>query len=534
MSDILDFLRSLRTGGYDGNLPAGAPPRQPTQASIPMTKGDIESAARERALARKQEEIAARTADDLHFGALDDTGRVLAGASSGTPANISIMAPVRRALEWPGQALDRNIERKRVENRIGAGPYEDTELRRGVPPALGATVKNNPTPAGSPRETPEDAGKRAGMTWHDWVPPSNADEASALRRMKDASERGVILSVPLERSQGALTADPWEFAMGESAAQNAALTAAGGALGQPDGGMMRTSAPRKGLREQYEEAIAKIQKEGKGELSQEQKGWLLIDLGTRMMARSSKPGATLISAAGESGAEVSGRAQDQIEKNRTREKESRREALDSALRAINFEKADRDDIRADRKEDREEKRYGAQDERERQRIDLLRQQVDQGKKQIKESEDGFVLIDTTGKNPPALIKDPATGKPFKPTDKSNPNIEFYKWLMEDPKRSQFFLQGRGKDADTNSEETFEKALQKFAADVHKDPMIQPKDRAARIKDYGDFLRSQRGATPAAGGAPTFNTPAELQEAIRSGKVKKGDRVMTPEGERVVR
>lgn len=546
---------------YDNNLPGGGPPRaarlpQGTRVSpparvAPETSGplmdtdtldsltgplrafggaarlpidvgaDLLRSGTHSALGLEEAEpgrYSGETAANL-MGALEDTARpVRAGYGKVREGASAAMDAAREALIAQG-----------ARPRTAVPPQardEDTELRRGVPAARGAL---------DPAMNPGDIGGRVGdkrrLTPEQRLeilkaqlsdPDRNPAFESQLRSEIAMLERQIGKRIPAPGPQaaapGALEADPWETGMAESAQQNAALGALGAGTGEP--AAAGATATREPLAEAYRKKVAAIEKETGEKLTDQQRAELRLDFFLRLMSAGTKPGATLLGAAGEGGLQTSALSRGMREKNMAAAAKKRTEAREDVFREIGFSDKDADNASRDRQLGITEEHYKNLDRRDIERLDLLRQQVEAGKWQIKETDQGLVAIDTKTNTVKPLVG--TDDKPLRGKPAENANITFYKWLMDDPKRIELFLGSKGRTL--TMEDTITKAIELVKGSAGQFTLDQAMEQVRRAAGGGGG-----DAEP-----PRFNSPAELEQAKKTGRVKKGDRVMTPEGARIVR
>ena len=495
ISEILQFLRSQQ---YDNNLPNGGPP-QPRRTPVHMpTKGDIE--------ARRAAEAAGGALEpDIHVynpPAEDSPERPYMGQGALGQARMNraraAADEARQPFGYPGQETVGRLQRRFAGTTLGSPEffarltgedrstithpeegepghmptsYENTELRRGAPPpaphSLAGPAHSELSRGGGalpPDRNPEGIGHtmgdrrrlsdqqqldvlRAQLTDPDRDPRSDAELnraiASLERRMGAAPAGDGLKRVQATHGtpSAVITTDPWEGSAAESSMQNAVR----GALGAEDDATMPApaAAPRRtSLADRYATAIAKIPAAGKGELSEDQKNHAQMDFYLGLLANN-KPGSRFLQNAGQTGLAVSRGVRDTRARNQAQASATRREALDEAFRAIGFAGKDEDDAQGQ------------------ERIGLLREQIQQGKYKVEKSKDGLVLVDQrTGQ---AKLVKGEDGKPLMPTS-ANPNIDFYRWLMEDPKRSEFFLQGKNREKN-DSDQIVDAATRLLSADL---------------------------------------------------------------------
>ncbi len=263
--------------------------------------------------------------------------------------------------------------------------------------------------------------------------------------------------------------------------------------------------PRRSLGDRYAELTGKIPKAGTGELTPQQKAQLQLDFFLNLMAKGTKPGAKFLGAFGESGLDVSGKLTSERDKNMRREKEGRRESMDEAFRQIGFEDKDEDNVRADRTTRVAEKRQSAADRRDQERLKIAREQLAQGSFAVEKSANGLVLVNKKDGSA-KLIRD-EKGKVLQPST-SNPNIDFYKWLMDDPKRTELYLGSKGKTV------TDEDIL-KNAIDLVKGSM-----GSMTLDQAMDQVRRSVGTARGQGGPAGPQKPATQAEAHSQAKAAK--------------
>lgn len=208
------------------------------------------------------------------------------------------------------------------------------------------------------------------------------------------------------------------------------------------------AAPRQTLEEKFKEAIAKLPKEAKGQLTDEQKRRLELEFFLGMMARSSKPGAYMLGAAGESGLDVAGKARADEEKNLAHSEKALGRQREDVYRSVLFGDKDEDNRRADQRTAAEERRWqagekrlGEQTELERERIGILRKQMEQGKWQVvNNAKTGtIVMYDADTGN----VKD--TGIKYDRKDERPAEVQLIEHAMRNPKFLETLIQVKGKE-----------------------------------------------------------------------------------------
>lgn len=499
--DFLGFLKSLRPPEMDSSL-ALAPPRAPSAAAQPgATKGDVEQYGASKtpfdlgAILRSIRPPSFQSDSDLPPPAGDvqrppvlNAGAMRPPVFNPSSPNVVEEPPIVRALRSIFGGREQSPEQlagPTGDEEAGALPGEDVGPYRGGDrfkaeaqramargrTSAGPAVAADPTrdihafdPSGLPAQAPQPSPRRR-------APVGPAPDEGGMVRTSAAGPSG-MKEIPGPAQPSAAGAFPDEQPM----------------------------PSRKSLGDRYAQLVAGMPKGKDGALSDEQKGYLMMELGLNMMAKSSRPGATALGAFGEAGADTVGKARGQIETNRTRERESRREGIDEAYRQIGFEDKDADNVRGDRKQVADERNAKA-------RIDLLRQQVETGKYTVQKTNQGLVVVDQkTGKA--TVIKD-EQGRPIRPDPKENANIQFYSWLMEDPKRTELFLGSKGKTL--TDEDVVDKALKLVQGSMGQLTLDQAIDQVKRGVDVA------RGA-PGAGLPPKPATEAEAKK--QAGDAKK--------------
>jgi hypothetical protein len=277
------------------------------------------------------------------------------------------------------------------------------------------------------------------------------------------------------------------------------------------------TAQPKSLQDQYAALIAKAQaqKGNGGKLTPEQQSQLRMDMYLGLLARGSKPGATLLGSVGESGLEVSGKARAEIEKNKAAELAAHREAMDEAFKQMGFADKDADNARGDRREARESKRDDRLDTRDRERIDILRRQAEQGKwKALPNVKTGtYQLYDQeTG-----TTKD--TGIKIDVANKEPAELQVLRAAQRDPALLQTLLAVKGKGF--SDEDVVDKALKLVQGSMGQ---VSLDDAMAQI----------RRASGAPGGGTAGALPAGVPKGSKQIGTSKGKAVYeTPEGKRLI-
>jgi anti-sigma28 factor (negative regulator of flagellin synthesis) len=476
--DILEVLNTLRVPGYENNLPAGGPPRQPRLPVGPaLTVGDIRAqgaiddaagsmqpdihafteeapedpagaflGGRERLRGQRAKLEAARSREQdalenrryLGQDTVEGLQRKFAGTTPGSPEWFARMTGEDSSTTIePGAGVTAQAPKP-----TGALSYEDTELRRGVPPA--------PAPQGAldAARNPEGIGETMG----DPRRLSDQQHLDVLKAQLTDPHRDMSFDSELQREiamverrlaggaapkastagmkvigpQGALGAeaidtDPYEGLVAGSA-QQGIESSVRGALAQEDSAAA-PPARRASLADRYAKRVGEIPAAGDGSLSPDQKSQAQLDFFLSLLANN-KPGSRFLQNAGASGLAVSGQVRDTREKNKRDASGRRRDAMDEAFKEVSF---------ADRDEDNQTGR---------ERVELLKKQLEQGKFKVEKSADGLVLID--GNTGTSKVIKGEDGKPLMPKS-DNPNIDFYKWLLDDPKRAEFFMQSKSRD-----------------------------------------------------------------------------------------
>lgn len=251
-------------------------------------------------------------------------------------------------------------------------------------------------------------------------------------------------------------------------------------------------APVQSLEQKYAEATAKLPKEANGKLSDDQKKRLDLEFYLGLMARSARPGAYALGAAGESGLDTMKTARENEATNLATSTASLNRQRDDIFKQLGLADKDADNSRADRREKTEAKRYEQLDERDRQRLDLLRAQVAQGKwKELKGANGNIYLIDAeTG-----ATKD--TGIKHNEADKRSPEERLIERFMTDPKFRQGMedFQKAKKPGDVTDSSQFKAALDLLKGDMTGKMTVE--DAAQRVQ--GLARQFGGGGAPVGGG-----------------------------------
>lgn len=169
-------------------------------------------------------------------------------------------------------------------------------------------------------------------------------------------------------------------------------------------------AKRKSLLEMYKELVKDLPKEANGDLTPQQKSRMQMDFFMNLLARSSKPGAYALGAAGEAGLDTSKAATDQENKNYDRSRNANNDARGEAMRMLGLEDKDQDNVRADRTQATQDKRWAAAEVRDQKRLDIeMKKLENEGKKPIghqvlSNGNIGIILADGSVKDSGAKAK----------------------------------------------------------------------------------------------------------------------------------
>jgi len=326
----------------------------------------------------------------------------------------------------------------------------DTELRRGVPPAPQRRV----------------------------VPQANATTPAG------AGNTSPVTTAP----RGAIATDPWEQASAESATQNAMMGAVSTEEAETPAAQPNA---RKSLSDRYNEAVSGIDRNTKGDLTEDQKKQMQLDFFLSLLAKGSKRGSTFLGSAAESGLDVSGKVRGQQEGNKRDAKDRIRDQRDEAFRGVSLADKDDDNIRSDRKLSFDEGQA-------KERMSLLRRQIDQGKWRVQETERGLMLWDQeSGQSKPLLD---GNGKPLKLPAKASEGdpaqVRIFKYVESLPpeQRARFLQQFQG-GKDKNDADQM---LEIIRDGLKDDPRADINVLAARASSAAEAARNAaRGGQPAA-------------------------------------
>ena len=188
---------------------------------------------------------------------------------------------------------------------------------------------------------------------------------------------------------------------------------------RPGGALTPTGAPQEmgparpmspSLDERYRAGMANIPGASPS-LTPEQKAKLGLDFGLRLMANSSKRGASFSEALGNAGLGTSAEHGKEMDIARGTAEKRRGEAREDVFRETGFGEKSEDNRRADRQLSIMEKHYGAQDKRDAERIALLREQVGQGRVEVKFAPNGQLVVWDKKSGKMDIFKD-KDGKPY--------------------------------------------------------------------------------------------------------------------------
>lgn len=576
MADILELLRSLRPEAYDNNLPASAGTRGPLLPS----DADV-AAARER-LGMGTGALEDADTGDEHYGDLPDSnerpylgqGRAgqlrrtleqrraqmrgeladrqnnpdaldarvarayqsrFAGTTPGSPDFLArVTGEVRPAN--PGVRYE-DTELRRLQNRPAlpqnVAGYEDTEFRRGVPPAPPGAL---PLPQENPRGVGSVPGDKRLLSDEERLkvlqsqlndPNRNMSADAELRReiamleKKVAGTQRVATAEAVPQGPSGALADADDDAGAEPDAD--ADDTATGALPAPATGQEAAApakpppAARKSLDQAFHERVAAAEEKIGRDLTDKEKNQLKLDFFLRLMQAGGQRGNNLATNVGMAGLGTEGEYNKAMERRRQLLKDAR----DEAYRETTLADKDRDNQLAERREERE----GRQGD---QRLSLLRDQISQGKFDVKVGGRGgnFLLIDKkTGKVTDTGIKAADAVNSTRPAA-----LQILDHLKEHPEDGDQLL--RIMKVDQGEKE--ESKLLDLSGKLMSSDLTGKMTPQEAVRRARSMLEEIRNPGAGAGGLPSFNTPAELEQAKRAGKVKPGDRVMTPQGERIVR
>lgn len=223
-------------------------------------------------------------------------------------------------------------------------------------------------------------------------PRGGQDYPDQWQRTQSMPQPGALSPAPMRRAarspvappaaaapQGALAqgTDPWEQGVVDSANQNASMAIAN--EGQPVGAL---AAPaRKGLAEQYRERMAGIREPEAG-LTPEQQKKMRLDFFLNIMARSSKPGARFIGAAGEAGLDTSRSYDQSMKEARSIAERKAGQQREDAFREVTLSDKDEDNQARQRQLGISEEHYRNMDARDAERLKIVQQQMEQGNWQL--------------------------------------------------------------------------------------------------------------------------------------------------------
>jgi hypothetical protein len=361
----------------------------------------------------------------------------------------------------PARAQSAVVDPFAGESNMGPSTerYEDTELRRGVPPPAAA----RPVGALPPEQNPDDIGGRPGdrrrLTDEQVLAMLKAQLADlgedehgaggtaeaqlrneiALLEARIAKKGAVQTAGPTPPGvktiqSGALATaetDPWEGAVADASSQNATM----GVRGALDEGEQQPATARKTLGERYRERVKGIPSDIKGDLSDEQKAQMQLDFFLNLLARGGQRGQGFLENVGASGLDVSGKVTAARDKNITNRRADAATKRDEAFREVGFEEKDEDNTR-------DQQRLGL----DKRRLEILERQVKQGAwKVVDNAETGtYTIIDHDGK-----ARD--TGVKIDRSSKEPPEVRLLKHLRENPKDIELLKQLRTKEKDDSDQ-----------------------------------------------------------------------------------
>lgn len=293
--------------------------------------------------------------------------------------------------------------------------------------------------------------------------------------------------------------------------------------------------PAKSLRDEYLKRVAGMEKPTPAGMTEEQKGQALMEAGLAIMSAASRHGASALGAVGEGGMKGTAVAREMEKINREQADKARLEnranvgeefKLAGEDAKLALERQRRDEDRAARIQDQAERSADRKDRNanESKRIDLLGQQVDAAGWQLKDGADGVVHAYNvrTGED----RKTPLKVKPD--ASQRNQQIEFYKFLMDNPTAQSLFT--KSDTIDIKDEGKLRSAYASAYLKASMDPnMSGDISKFPTFDEYKSKLTAGGG-----GGPPKFNTVAEVQAAKKAGTIKVGDTIITPQGPGVVR
>ena len=257
------------------------------------------------------------------------------------------------------------------------------------------------------------------------------------------------------------------------------------------------AAPQKGLREQFMERLAGMNKGGTTGMTQEQKGRALMEAGLAIMA-ASKPGVSALSAIGQGGMQGTAVAREMEKINR--ERADKLKAEERGNLRTEFELAGRDEDRADRRTERTERhtvereriaREGKRDENtqayQMRHLDVLEKQFKAGqKKPVEDAATGtYTILDLAGG--PAI----KTDVKFDRKDSRPDVIKVLDALQKNPSLMETSKQYSGEKGGITNKDIFNKAFETTVAQV-KEGNVTPIDQL--LQQNTNLARRAAGAT----------------------------------------
>lgn len=153
------------------------------------------------------------------------------------------------------------------------------------------------------------------------------------------------------------------------------------------------------------------------------------------------------------------------------------------------------------------------------RVGIAREQLEQGKRQLVQDENGAYVVSLgSGKTPASVVAVQGIG------GKAGKSGEAVAKLLDDV-RSQVSTNMKG-GAFANMDPDMTKKLDKVTEKAGE--IVAEHQKAGTLKGLNS-AQLYTEAVKRATGMQSFNAPADLEAAIKSGSVKKGDKVMTPKG-----
>lgn len=320
---------------------------------------------------------------------------------------------------------------------------------------------------------------------------------------------------------------------------------AGGNTAEGGGGInalapQASGAPEKGLRDQYLERIAGMNRKAESGMTAEQKGQALLEAGLAMMASASRPGSSALGAIGEGGMKGTAVARDMERINR--ERADRARAEDRANIGTEFQLAGQDEDRAIRKEDKTEtRRIREEDLRERsvdrkenaainaRKIDLLERQLEEGRTKV--VEDGAtgtysILNTVTGEKKPTSVK-------VSHKDDTPAEVRLLHALRKDPALLETYKEIKGEKGGISDSEQFKAAMGSIDKDMTG--TMTAGDAVQRARQVAQEI-SGKGKNDARVGTTVSRKSATYQQALKdariNGDTKKLDEAITKSGRTV--